>query len=255
VPLGRYHMISKTEPNVVGDFLYRLSHPLGEHVIEMGKRAATPVANVAFDITNHGTRIAAVEELKGRSGWLTLQRLLVETFELEEYLLFTAFDDDGRPVDQETCEKLFRCAATAATADAPDGDADKRLATDGERHASATIARSLETNNRLFLQERERLERWAEDKVAGAEKELADTKAQIKALNRQSRLATSTEEQHALQLKIVDLEKAKRRERQRIFEVEDEIVEKRDQLIEALEKRLSQRTETEHLFTVRWSVV
>jgi hypothetical protein len=27
---GRYHLISKSQPNVLGEFLYRLSHPLGE---------------------------------------------------------------------------------------------------------------------------------------------------------------------------------------------------------------------------------
>ena len=39
------------------------------------------------------------------------------------------------------------------------------------------------------------------------------------------------------------------------FKAEDEIIEKRDSLIESLEKRLSQRTHRETLFTIRWSVV
>ena len=30
---GRYHLISKTRDNMPGQYLYRLSHPLGEHVI------------------------------------------------------------------------------------------------------------------------------------------------------------------------------------------------------------------------------
>jgi hypothetical protein len=47
-------------------------------------------------------------------------------------------------------------------------------------HADADVACSLEDNNRLFSEERERLEKWAEDMVFAAEKELADTKAQIK---------------------------------------------------------------------------
>lgn len=89
----------------------------------------------------------------------------------------------------------------------------------------------------------------------GAEKELADTKAQLRALARQARLASTTDEQHAAQLKIRDLEKAQRRQRQRIFDVEDEIIEKRDGLIDDLEARLVQRAETDVLFTIRWRVV
>jgi predicted nucleic acid-binding Zn-ribbon protein len=117
------------------------------------------------------------------------------------------------------------------------------------------LSSSLEQSNRFFHEERERLERWAEDMVLGAEKELADTKAQLRALGRQARVATTTGEQHALQLKIRELERVQRRQRQRIFDVEDEIKDKRDALIDDLEARLVQRTEVMPLFTIRWSVV
>lgn len=251
---GQYHLISKSGENVTGEFLYRLSHPLGEHVIETGKRCATPAAAVVFNISGHPTHIAAVETLKGLRGWLLLQRLAIDSFEREEYLLFSAFDDGGRSLDQETCERLFRCEASVHSAEACPSSSDQRLAREAQRHAEATIAHSLEANNQFFLQERERLDRWADDMVLAAEKELADTKAQIKAMNRQARLAVTLEEQHSIQEKTRDLEKLMRRQRQRIFDVEDEIIAKRDQLIASLEKRLSQRTSIEHLFTIRWAV-
>ena len=50
------------------------------------------------------------------------------------------------------------------------------------------------------------------------------------------------------------LEKQQRRQRQDIFKAEDEIMEKRDALIESLERRLAQHTATETLFTIRWAV-
>jgi prophage maintenance system killer protein len=222
--------------------------------LDNGKHCPTPVATVAFDISSHVGRITAIEALKGQSGWLTLQRLTVESFEREEFLLFSAFSDAGQSLDQETCEKLFRCTAQPAPAELTPV-AEERLDRETKRHAQATIAHSLETNSQVFSQERERLDRWAEDMVLAAEKELADTKAQIKTLNRQSRLATTVDEQHALQNKIRDLEKIQRTQRQQIFNVEDEIKGKRDLLIEKLEKRLSQQTSSEHLFSIRWQVV
>ena len=251
---GDYHLISKTEPNVAGEFLYRLTHPLGEYVLDNGKHCPTPVATVAFDISSHVGRITAIEALRGQSGWLTLQKLTVESFEREEFLLFSAFTDGGQSLDQETCEKLFRCTAQPAPAELTPSTQD-RLDRETQRHAQATVAYSLETNSQVFSQERERLDRWAEDMVLAAEKELADTKAQIKAVNRQSRVATTVDEQHALQNKIRDLEKVQRTQRQQIFNVEDEIKGKRDLLIEKLEKRLSQNTSSEHLFSIRWQVV
>jgi hypothetical protein len=51
------------------------------------------------------------------------------------------------------------------------------------------------------------------------------------------------------------LEKKKRDLRQRIFEVEDEIAEKRDRLVEQLEQRMKQRVKVQNLFTIRWQVV
>ena len=252
---GHYRLISKQHENVPGTFLYRLSHPLGEYAVKTGKTLATPVAHVTFDISGRPTRIALVEAVKGFSGWLHLQRLTIDSFEREEYLLFSGIDDDGRSLNQETMEKMFHCEARAEPLPSLPSDVEARLAAEADRHAQATISRSLEENNRHFHEARDRLDRWADDMVVAAEKELKDTKERIKALNRQARLATTTEEQHAIQEQVKDLEKQKRRQRQRIFDVEDDIMAKRDGLIEKLEKRMRQRTNVEPLFTIRWSVV
>jgi hypothetical protein len=252
---GRYHLISKTQQNVPGDFLYRLSHPLGEWVIDRGKNCSTPVAAVAFDVSNYPARMSMVETIKGQSGWLHLHHLAIDSFDREDYLLFSAFTDAGKSLDQETCERLFNCSATVEPLDGITGDAKNRLAAESNIATSAAIASSLEENNKLFSEERERLERWAEDMVVTAEKELADTKAQIKAVRRQSRLAATLDEQNDLQQKLRSLEKKQRRQRQQIFEVEDQISEKRDKLIDGLQQRMSQKTKTAPLFTIRWRVV
>jgi hypothetical protein len=90
--------------------------------------------------------------------------------------------------------------------------------------------------------------------VLSAEKALRDTKELIKVLRRQARQAATLEEQHEIQEKIQKLERQQRRQRQDIFKAEDEVMEKRDALIESLERRLAQRTATETLFTIRWAV-
>lgn len=252
---GRYHLISKSQPNIGGDFLYRLSHPLGEHVIQSAKEQDAPLASVTFDISNHPLRIALVENLKGKMGWLHLQKLVIDSFEREEYLLFSALDSKGNSLDQETCEKLFHCAGRVRGDSSLADEQRKRQDDEARRHVQATISRSLEENNRHFNEARERLEKWAEDMVLASEKELKDTKQQINALNRQARLATTIEEQHTLQDKIRDLEKKKRRQRQEIFDLEDEIAQKRDDLISTLEKRMIQKTHIEPLFTIQWAVI
>ncbi len=251
---GRYQLISKQTPQAGGEYLYRLTHPLGEWVVERGRELPTPPAAVAFDITNHGTRIADVEALRGRAGWLTLQRLTIDAFDTEEHLLFSALDDAGAPLDQETCEKLFRCDGVVEALPPPEV-APRRLEADAQQHAAAALARASEANHRLFQEERDRLDRWADDMVKGAEKALDDTKAQIRAVSRQARQAATIEEQLAAERRKRELEQQQRRQRQRIFDAEDEIRERRDALIDQLEQRMRQRSSVEPLFTVRWSVV
>jgi len=265
IAAGRYHLISKAHPKSSqgadddggeerSQFLYRLSHPLGEHVVESAKAIDTPLAQIVFDVSRHPTRIHAVEGLRGKHGFLTLTRLVIESYEREEYLLFSGFDDAGASLDQETMEKLFICSGQMNSDAAIKSAIQQRLNAEAERHARATVSRSLEQNSVHFNQAREKLEKWADDMVLSAEKALADTKEQIKVLRRQARQAITLEEQHEIQQKIQKLEKQQRRQRQDIFKAEDEIMEKRDSLIESLERRLAQHTGTEVLFTIRWAV-
>lgn len=252
---GRYRMISKNRENIDGAFLYRLSHPLGEYVLNKARSCPTPLAEVVFNITDHPTRISVVEALKGQFGYLILNKLTIDSFDREEYLLFNAITDSGKVLDQEICEKLLLCRASVRPLEQIPAQLKERLIRDAGVHAEAVARRSFEESNRYFQEERERLEKWADDLVLAAEKELRETKAKIKVLNRQARQATSAEEQHQIQVRLQEMSKLLRRQRQRIFEVEDEIMEKRDQLIDELEKRLNQRTEHEILFMIRWKVV
>ena len=79
IEAGRYHLISKSHPRAGEDggeersrFLYRLSHPLGEHVVDSAKSLATPPAQIVFNIADHPTRLHVIEALRGKSGFLAL---------------------------------------------------------------------------------------------------------------------------------------------------------------------------------------
>jgi hypothetical protein len=266
IATGRYHLISKTAPRPTteavedqhpeyGRFLYRLSHPLGEFVIDQAKGLDTPPIRIEFNVSQHSTRLRLVEALRGKQGYLALTLLSLENMEREEYLLFSAIDEQGITLDQETCEKLFNCQAKN-TGDAHIPEAiHQRLTAEAQLHSQATINQSLEANNRYFNEAREKLEKWADDLVLAAEKALKDTKEQIKICQRQARLAISLDEQHDIQQKIQKLEKQQRRQRQDIFQVEDDIIEKRDKLIKTLQQRMTQKIKSEQLFIIEWVVV
>jgi hypothetical protein len=252
---GTYHLISKSRESVPSDFLYRLGHPLGEKVMDLAKQAQTPVTDIVFDITTNPTRIALVEQLRGRSGWLRLQHLEVKSFEAQEYLLFSGFTEEGDNIDQESCEKLFHCFARVGQAVQATVAVESRLDADCTRHVQATLARNLEENNRHLSEACVQLDKWAEDMEKAAAKEMDDTKRLIGDVRRQVRQAPTMQEQSVLQTELQRLEKIRRNQQQRIFAVEDEIGAKRDSLVQQLTKRMEQKTTAKALFTIRWKVI
>ena len=266
VPMGRYHLISRNQPAdqnslAVNDpsldgHTYRLSHPLGEWVIHNSQFADTPLQRLVFDTQKNEARISVVDQLRGQSGVLTLQKLTVDSFEKQEYLLFSAITDHGKSLDQETCEKFMDTAANIApdVVQLPPAIV-QRLHAEAVRHANATVANALETNNQHFTEARDKLDRWAEDMVQGAEQSLRNTREQIRIAQREARQATTLADQQAIQERVVKLERQQRRQRQEIFDVEDEVQNQREQLIEQLTKRMTQQVATDNLFTVAWTVV
>ncbi len=253
IATGRYQLIrGAAQPDMLAH-AYRLSHPLGEWSIDASLNAATPVATLKLDYGKHGARVSVIERLRGMSGWLTLARLEVTAFETTEALLFSGLTDDGDVLDQETCEKLMAIPAagkpTPLSTTVPEA-----LLANSQRALKATIAQVLEANQRLFNEERDKLERWADDKLLAAEEALKNTKARIAQLKRDARKAATLQEQDGIQRELSDLERKQRRLRQEIFAVEDEIIAKRDELIASLQQRLQEKTSHETLFSVRWQV-
>jgi hypothetical protein len=94
--VGRYHLIRKGQPMPEDGHVYRLTHPLGEFVLDTGRRFDAPLAELVFDLSSAPQRIAVLEQLPSKSGWLELNLLELESFQLEEHLVFSAQADDGR---------------------------------------------------------------------------------------------------------------------------------------------------------------
>lgn len=259
---GRYQLVRGDAGGRKGqtDILahaYRLNHPLGEWSLDTARSADTPTAELTFDYSAHPTRLSIIGDLKGQSGWLRLDRLLVSSLDSIESLIFTLLTDSGQLLDQECGEKLFLIETNASKTLNSNAleNLPATLAGNAQRRLDARLAELLEENQRLFSEERDKLERWADDKLLASEEALRETKARIAQLKRDTRKASSLTEQAELQKTLRELEQQQRRQRQEIFTVEDEIIARRDALIDELQRRLQTTTDTETLFTLRWTVI
>ncbi len=250
---GRYQLIrGAVQPDMLAH-AYRLTHTLGEWTLAQALQTDTPPVEIIFDHSRHPSRISVLEPLRGNGGWLRLIRLQVTAFDICERLLFIARTDDGNVLDQETCEKMLMVEAFTKPAGIA-ASSPEWLDINSQRRVEAEVAAILDTNQRLFHDERNKLEKWAEDRLLAAEEHLRSTKQQIAQIKRDSRQAISMEEQAGIQTQLRALEQKQRAQRQEVFEVEDAIIEKRDALIAQLEQRLTQSVHTETLFSIRWRV-
>lgn len=265
LPGGRYRLNRKRDVRdklpVADDpfdaeniYLYRLSHPLGQYCIQHAKALATPAGKVTFDLSGYASKISVLETLKGDSGWLILNRLCIHSLEKEEFLLFSGFTDAGTNLTQDILEQLFKLDAAHLDSVGVPSDIQQRLSADAAVFAQATLQRSLEENNRHFMERQNQLNRWVDDVVAAAERQLDMAKAEIRAARKEATYARTVEEQTAAQENIRALEKKKRAARRQIDEVEAQAEEKRDILIDALRKKMVQDTELIPLFMIRWSI-
>ena len=148
---------------------YRLSHPLGDYVLDKAKSEPTPPAHLRFDISHHPVKKKVLEDLQGQRGYLILNKLTIDSFERDEHLLFSAFTEKGEYLDPEICDKLFQCRASVEDNQIL-SDAMKKLNAEAQRHTEATINGALDQSTRFFGEERDRLGKWAEDLVVAPKK-------------------------------------------------------------------------------------
>ena len=252
VAAGRYELVARSGNVVPDSFVYRLTHPLGEHVVERGARALVPAAQLVFDASGARPRVMAAEALRGQRGWLRLDRLVTRSMSDEEHLVFSGCTEDGPTPDPEVLARLFDLSARVEPL--TDAVEPAALVSSSERARGAVLAAAAQRAETELTRARERLERWADDQIQAAEVELREIRGQIRQAEREARKAPTVDQQLVLQRRIAELETHQRKARQHVFTVEDEVRAKRGALLDALEARIQQRTEVEGIFTIAWAV-
>lgn len=257
VPEGQYQLIRQRDQKTLaieaGNHLYRLSHPLGEWVIEQGKQADTPLAHLTFDYSGYGSKISLVEELRGRSGFLVCQQYSIAALRrLEEHLVFALQDDSGRVLSAEVAPKLFRLDATVQPTEIAWSDG---LLVEPLEQARQSISRDVNDRNlQFFEQEMSKLDAWADDLKDALEQAIRDLDVEIRRVRREAKIAPTLDEKLALQKQQRALEKERTKQRRALYDEQDAVDERREAMIEKLEDQLGQDTEVKDLFRIRWSV-
>jgi len=252
VPLGRYELSRRS-----GDaHLYRLGHPLGEYVLQRAKSRQLPPARLVFDYDAYqGGRLSTLEAWRGQSGLLTAQLLTIESLGgLEEHLLVSAITDSGERLPEDDPEKLLRLPVSRLeqTSTIP---ADPGLESDLLERKNRLAEQINRRNLGYFEQEVQKLDAWADDLKVGLEQEIKEIDRQIKEVRRTAATAPTLEEKLNWQKQQRELERKRNKLRRELFDRQDEVEERRNELIAELEAQLAQKAEELLLFTIEWELI
>ena len=109
-------------------------------------------------------------------------------------------------------------------------------------------------NSQWFDAEVNKLYRWSEDVKLSLETEIKDLDKEIRELRRASVLAQSLQDKLTFQKEIRELERRRTGKRRDLFNAQDAIDAKREDLIGKVEEKLKQTSSVQPLFTIRWRV-
>jgi superfamily II DNA or RNA helicase len=233
---------------------YRVGHPLAQRVLARGKALAPVPSEVAFRYTGGGKKIALLEPLVGKQGWLTCSRLTLSALETEDHLLLSGATDAGEPVDEVQCRRFFDLFADQARACEIPPEVIGSLGVGQIRQRKALLDEMVARNGRWFDTEMDKLDRWAEDRRASLKQELEELDETLKEAKKSARMAPTLPEKLERQREARGLE-AKREEAWHAYDkASRDIDRQKDALLDDLSHRLQHAIDEESLFTLRWSL-
>lgn len=250
VPVGPYEIGRKVERS----HIYRPGHPLARRIITDAAAKKLETVRIVFNYTDHPVKITRLESLVGQSGTLALHKLKVKALEAEDYLIFTAVTEESKNLDDQQCQRLF--SLPASIDDSYSESIDIELLSSIFKKKKAGIINDIGERNAVFFdEEMDKLDRWAADQQKSLRTNLKELDDKIKELKRVVRQTNSLPEKITLQKKVKGIEKRRDEAWRSYDQAARQIEQKKDNLIDTVEARLSQTVTDEILFQVEWKIV
>lgn len=257
---GKHMLIpakDKRKPLPEDAIAFRRGSFLAQSMLDSLMGAEVETMEITLDYSNSEAKVALIKQLVGKSGWITVDKLTIDSFEREDFFLYGCVTDDGKSVYSDIAEKILQLASVDS----------RPLSTEPSKKLAAILADQITSqraeittanavrNNNFFEEEMEKLDNWAEDVKAGLEKELLDLDAEIKLRKSESKKTSRLEEKVKLQRLIKDLEKRRSEKRLNLYQAQDDVDSKKEILLAKVEAMLAQKIEQSKLITFHWNII
>lgn len=234
---------------------YRLSDFLAQDIIEKSKLLEAPVLKLNFEYTSCGLKYQELENLKSNKGFLKVTNLNLDSnVEENDLIIFAGSTDIGEVLKDDICQFLLTLNASSEerTQQFNSNKVDKVYQDQKKKHLDFVK----HTDTRLLQLEIQKFEKWANDKIESSELDLREVKKKIKDLERETRADNiNADDLLEIQKKIRVLDRKKSKLRREIFDIEDAILEERDEMIDEAEKKLERTTTETEIFTIEWELI
>jgi superfamily II DNA/RNA helicase len=246
----------KTDIEIPDDTnVYRVGHKLAKQILNACKALPTSPKEVIFDYSKTPTKISALEKFIGQSGWLRLSHIEIDSFESEDYLVAACITEQGEIIDTEIAQRLFSINASEGLTCYVSHEISEQLQQVLFTGSQRIIAENSSRNKEFFDTEMDKLDQWADDMKLSLDKEIKDLDAEIKLRKSEAKKMMYLDAKVKAQRAIKDLEKKRSEKRQHLFEAQDIIDERKEQLLTNIEQRLLQQVKTKELFTLKWTII
>ncbi|WP_374283106.1 SNF2-related protein [Novosphingobium sp.] len=238
---------------------FRVNDGLGADIVESAKERdfSSGSHSLRFrpDEYPFAGQVGAVQDLKGKQGWMRVYKAIMPTPEaLREELLIACLADDGTTLDGAVADKMFMVPAVDE-GEIMNIPPDSALTAIEEAQFTDFSDRVLKENEGWIDAESERLDRYAKDLEIELDAQIADLEDEVKELRKQSRAAgLSMEEKLALKRKIKRLEDDVDEIKLAKFTKRKEARQKVEDMLDDFAAQLNQKPTIKPLVTVRWAV-
>lgn len=251
----KYHVDWKKCEEEGGHFLRLGDEALVDSIIKRNISNELGTGLVRFNYDEYGKQLSDLKPFIGKSGWLELSKLSIDSLDVREFLVLVGYADDGTELDEVQLRRLLGIPAEIVELNCQYSPDAKILKCLRDRCVGQFVSET-ETSNKNYLEEEtEKLELWAEESLLVLTQEMDALLSEMKSSKKRARLAESLSERVELQRAAKSLEVKRTKKQMEFFEQQNKITEQHEGLLDAIAAKLEMKHEVRQIFLIRWELV